>query len=231
MVRTIVSIWPLPLPAYRPRYTPVANFDMKAAPMGGCATLKVTDQQERDYLAAGRTITTVVPADELALDLVRSWQRLTYGDGGEVGVFIWPGADEPTEEQILASPEYAAAKAKQDELMRNIVITARELFKLNQQKAIGQLHYTAAAWLQIEGEEWQGNTMSRDKTKECIFCRAFISAEAVICPKCQQIVDPAGHVRIQAQIKNQIDALQQQATLAPDNGGSALRPALAKAAK
>lgn len=231
MVRTIVSIWPMPLTAYRPRFTPVSNYDITAAPMGGFSTLKVTDQQEFDYLGAQRTVKTVVPVDELAQDLIRSWQRITYGDSGAVGVFVWPKDTEPTEAEVLASPEFAAAKEQQDALMRNIVITARELFKNNQQKAIGLLHYTAAAWLQIEGEEWQGNTMSRDKTKECIYCRAFISAAAVICPKCTQIVDPEGHVRIQQQIKNQIDALTQQATLPPDNGGSALRPALAKAGK
>lgn len=231
MVRTIVSIWPLPLMADRPRFSPVSKYEIPAVPMGSIAILRVTDQQEWDYLAAGRTIKQVVTAEELALDLIRSWQRLTYGDSGEVGVFLWPKDTEPTEAEVMASPEYAEAKAKQDALMRNIVITARELFRNNQQKAIVLLHYTAAAWLQIEGEEWQGNTMSRDKTKECIYCRAFISAAAVICPKCTQIVDPEGHVRIQRDIENQINAIKQQATLPPDNGGSALRPALAKAGK
>ena len=230
MVR-IISIFPLPLTAKRPLYSPVSNYEMPAAPPDGFVVMNVVDQTETDYLAAGRTAATVVRAEELALDLIRSWQRLTYGDGGEVGVFLWPYAEEPTVDAVKASPEYADALQKQNELMRNIVIVARTLFKANKQNAIGNLHFTAAAWLQIEGEEWQGNSMSRDKTKECIFCRSFISAGSVICAKCGQIVDPEGHVRIQKQIADQINALQQQATLQPDNAGSALRPATAKVGK
>lgn len=227
MVRTIVSLWPLDLRTVRPRYSPVAEYIIPAAPFDGFTLFKVTDQQETDYMGAGQRIKQVVPAEDLANDLVQQFKRQACGQDGEVGIFVWESEQEPTEAAIRASAEYAEQRRLQGIAMKNIVITARNLKETSRENLIGTLHHTAAAYLQIEGEAWQGTAMTRDSTKECVFCRSFISAKAIICPKCSQIVDAEGHVKLQAEIKARIDALSQQNSMIPDNGGSALRPALA----
>jgi len=215
------------LKAVRPRYSPVSDYTVPAAPPDGFVVFTVTDQQETDYMGAGQRIKQVVPAEDLANDLVQQFKRQHCGNDGEVGVFVWESEQEPTESAVRASAEYAEQRRLQGIAMKNIVISARALKEKNLESLITGIHHMAAAYLKIEGEPWQGTSMNRDSTKECVFCRSFISAKAIICPKCSQIVDAEGHVKLQAEIKARIDALSQQNSMIPDNGGSALRPALA----
>lgn len=225
MVKTIVSIWPMEQTQIRPQYSPISTWTLPAAPFDGFVKLKVTDQQQTDYVAAGMRMQGNVPADELARDLARSFSMLTAGGSGAVGVWV-ADEDDPTDEQILNSPRYHAAREAQEVLMKNIVVQARYLKGINEERAISRLHHAAAGYLRLEGEDWQGKNIGRSMTKECPYCTSFVQSSAVICPKCTNVIDAEGHARIQAQIKNQIDAINQQASI--DNGGSALRPARAK---
>lgn len=230
MTKTIISIWPLPLKATRPRFSPVSTFEIEAAPFDGFKTMTVTDLQQSDYAGAGRVIAELVPAAELAADLAREFQSFSMGSSGAVGVWVVDKAN-PDAAEVLSSEEYRRAREEQDKLMHNIVINARELHNSQNFRAISKLHYTAAEYLNIQGEAWQGRNTERSQTKECPFCRSFVASNAVICPTCTQVIDPEGYAKMQAQIKAQVNAISQQAAIQPDNGGSALRPALAAKGK
>jgi hypothetical protein len=225
MTQTIVSIWPFELKESRPRFHPQSEFVVPAAQFDGIAILKIDDVQEGDYLAAGKSIMQVVTAESLAEDLVRSWRQWTVR-GGHRGVWIHPKA-EATVEEIMASPEYAAARREQDELMKNLVVQARELYNQNFNTSITNNHRMAAQYLRIEGEAWLGSNVGRDQKKTCQFCGQLISKTAVTCFTCKEIVDPAGYAALKRDVANQIAAEEQQTVVRdiPDNGGSALRPA------
>lgn len=225
---TLISIVPWEQVANRPRQSPVKVHKLEAAPLDGFVRYEITDQLERDYLGGGRMIDQIVKAEELAYDLAKEFTMLHRGDSGELGVFVMPGS--PTDAEVLASPQYADARRLQDQLMHNIVIEARHLFSTEEGKKISMIHRNAAAYLNIEGEEWQGKNRTRSATKECPFCSSFVSSSASVCPICTKVINPEAYVKIEAEIKAQVDALKQQENIAPDNGGSALRPASKKPA-
>lgn len=225
MIRTLISIWPMALREIRPRYEPVKVYEVPAAPFDGFVRLKITDQQESDYIGGGRTIKVLVPAEELAQDLAKDFRRFACGDSGAIGVWV-ADENEPTDEEILASPRYKAAREEQDKIFRNLIIEARILkADPKTERAISEKHYVAAAYLNIEGEDWQNSNMKRAARKECPFCQKYVSADAFVCSGCHEIIDAEGYAKQKTSIKSQIDALEQQATL-PDNGGSALRPSV-----
>lgn len=227
MNRTIVSIWPMAQVQRRELQSPVKVFELPAAPFDGYVTLNVTTQSERVYLAGNIHANTEVPVDEITNDLAKAFSSFTCGGTGAVGVWV-SEIDNPTDEQIRNSPQYAQARQLQDIIMQNIVKEARILHKEDAGRGICEKHHIAASYLNIEGEPWQTGRMTRAATQECPFCRSYVSSEAVVCSGCNNIIDPEGHVRLEQQIKNRIEAVRAQASMVPDNGGSALRPALAK---
>ena len=230
MKRTIISIWPMEQKQTRPRLSPQNEFILPAAPFDGFVRLTVTDMQEHDYMGGGRIASTLVPASELAEDLAKAFSSFSMGDSGAVGVWV-ADREDMTDDEIKSSDRYKEARAEQDRIMHNIVVNARYWYGRGNESAISAIHHTAAAYLNIAGEDWQGRNTARSKTKECPFCHSFIASGAVICPTCTQIIDADGYAKLQAQIKARVDAISQQQSIVPDNGGSALRPALAAKGK
>lgn len=221
---TIISRWPMPLTEERPRQKPRKTFTIPAAPADGFSTMEVTQQTENCYVAAGQHMELVIEAQESTNDLVQAFGKLTCGNEGMIGV--WAVEGRPTDEEILNSEQFRQAGVNQEALMQNLVREARALHKDNGGKGICEKHHVAAKYLKIEGDEWQGSTMTRAATQECPFCKTYVPSGAVICPKCTNIIDAAGHVRLKRAMEAQINAIEQQSTLPSDNGGSALRPAL-----
>jgi len=223
MTRTIVSLWPMALKETRPRYVPQKIYEIPAAPLNGYSTLKVTDQQESCYVAAGIHVPKLIAASELALDLARDFRRLRSGNDGCPGVWV-AEQDEPTHEQIINSTQYREARAEQDVLCQNLIVEARTLKGRNLENSITDKHFIAAEYLKITGEDWQKKDMQHGARKQCLFCGHFVSAAVVKCTNCQEIIDPVGYANLKAANEAVLTAAAAQGSI-KDNGGSAIKPA------
>ena len=216
MIFTIVSIWPLELQESRPMFSPVKVFTVPPATPGGFSTLQVTDATQRDYAGADQYMNMLVSAEELARDLVSSYRRFSCGNDGRIGVFMMEGT--PTEQQIVADPQYQECKDEQDKLCRNLIIEARYLESKQLTGAIGARHFRAAEYLRVVGESWQNHDLKRDARMECPYCSKYIVSHAIKCPECKEVVNPEAYAAQLAKTNRLVEAAVQQ------NSISALKP-------
>jgi hypothetical protein len=197
-------------------------FKIPAAPFNGYSILRVSDQQESCYVAAGIHVPRLITAEELAQDLVRDFRRLRSGANGCPGVWV-AEQDNPTHEEIVNSAQYRDARAEQDVLCQNLIIEARTLKSKELENTLSDKHFIAADYLKVTGEDWQKKDLHHGARKQCHFCGHFVGAAVVKCTNCQEIIDPVGYAKLKAAGDAELAAAQQQGEI-KDNGGSALRP-------
>ena len=201
----IINLWPVELREARNHFTPAEEgypareFVLKAAPPEGFSKLTICDQIQKEYVLRDTYRDALFSAREVALDIAQAVSKFSCGTSGRMGVFVWEGKPDPTDEQIFSSEQYRTARGEQDLLMRNIVEDARVSFARS--IPLQRYHYMAADHLRIEGERWQDRHTSREVTTSCPYCKTIIQSDSVICANCKNVVDPVAYASLKAQIE------------------------------
>lgn len=201
----IVNLWPVELREARTHFLPAEEgypareFVLKAAPQDGFSKLVICDQIQKEYVLRDTNRDALFSAREVALDIAQAVSKFACGTSGRMGVFVWEGKANPTDEEIRLSEQYRNARGEQDVLMRNIVEDARVSFARS--IPLQRYHYMAADHLRIEGEKWQDRHTSREVTTSCPYCKTIIQSDSVICANCKNVVDPVAYAALKAEIE------------------------------
>ena len=189
---TIASIYPVERVEERPKYRGLP-YVLVAAPKGEVTYLGIEDeiQYVRVPLTDNSTMPRTVSARDIANDLVRCWT--TNGrfmdPNSHPGIWICAG-DVATPEEIRVAEEIQAAYFGKE------VEWADGMHRDKKTVGINKGPRVAARWLMLD-REWL-NEMTANSIVSCRYCGKSISAMAVVCPVCANIVDPARFAALKA---------------------------------
>ena len=182
---TIVSIFPQELTCER-SWSPNRNagchtYILPSADGKSHTKLVVNDAYQWCYM--GETIgnrSTVIPAEQVARDLVTHWveNRLGNKDGNTIGVFIAKGA-EPTSEEL------ERAQGMQSAHMNYVIDQADAAYRQGRLDLMPEVARTYAKWMGRGDLPWIKEA-KRKSMKECPLCYAEIPAKATFCQVCRQ---------------------------------------------
>lgn len=194
--RTIISIYPRECRETRPGFRPTSVFVLPESPIGGkFSRLVIEPQVQSQYVGNGFHVdrSDATTPEKIAADLVRCWADNRAWSGIPAGARpgIWVAKEpNPTDEQVLSSPEYKRALQEQNRYFAEKVKQADLYWQRDKSTInIDSEHYLAADYLKITGRSWQHDNR-REANKTCPFCGAVIPSGAMICRECKEIVDP-----------------------------------------
>jgi hypothetical protein len=185
---TVVSIYPLPINEEKPGMSPT-RFSIPACVDKKPELLYVTSGV--DHMFVGSVFGTIhvpIAADIIAKSIVDDFVgSIELNDeGAKPGLFWFPG--KLTVEQVMKTPEYNLAKARQITWFMKLVKQGNDTWnKFRQHKAISDINRVAARELGVNAE-WTIDVKDV-KTENCPACMTVVSSEAVICANCNAVLN------------------------------------------
>lgn len=225
-VSTVVSIFPRELIENKPSVSPneyripaCLSVEGKSYPDIDPVTVLIADASTQFYKGWNEWIPAVVPSEQLAQDIVRSFfiSNLEVTPGGEQpigpGLFSVTGAYD-REEKIARegyNNEKAAAWVKKefpDELKKAsrgqdlwfqlLVRRAdNEWNRTRNSRSISDVHRAAAKRLGVE-RDWTKDIILSEVTK-CPACRQSVDPLAIVCPICKHVINPSALKKLNAE--------------------------------
>ena len=167
------------------------DYVIEACPKGQDPTiLIVNDAVENEYAGSPQGKRTyrqrAWTAQDIANDLVRQARSSLLATNPQFGPAVWICKGElPSKQEIDQNRNI------QNLYFRALVQEARKFYAQNKFDFIGAQHVMAGEYLGIEAHEnpWM-HPEEEVPTKQCVFCRKDIHPLAIVCPFCQQTVDP-----------------------------------------
>ena len=192
--RTIVSIYPV---AFRERcrlstlnpsgkLSGTTEYTLPAAPKGKFSTLRVTGASDigADWMTDPvQPIARPVTADAIAEDLAKRFVNSAYRGSTTMGPGVWVAPQpNPTDAEILASPEMKNAQERQEAYFRDLIQTGDVLH--DKRQPVPKECRIAAAWMGTEDRPW-AKEITEKRNKTCPACSEPILTTAVKCRHCQ----------------------------------------------
>jgi predicted nucleic acid-binding Zn ribbon protein len=215
MTKTIASIYPMPSHVERPLYSGI--YDIPAVQKGDPPfLLKVEDKVQVGrtlHIMGHRETRDQILGEQIADDICKQLAENAPGMGIDCGPGIWVVREEVTdadpdtgkpfnrpateaEKAAMFAEDLAHAKVRQAAWMEYQIISGDRKEAQGKYFEITPLMKLACRYMGRE-RKWLEEMKDGD-VKRCRFCTQPIPANAIKCPKCQEIVDPEAYAREQA---------------------------------
>lgn len=206
---TIASIFPLELVESR-KFFPANKFVIPASDekRGYAPTiLTVRNQWEWEKVPLrDASIRKLVPVEEIAADLMNKWTESMphCTTGCHPGIWVCRDA-EGSYADTYREEEVKAARAAQEAYARVWMQIADTLHFESKGRLITEISKELAKWMGVP-KPWL-NPITTESFKPCTYCTEVIPGTAIICPKCQQVVDVEAWAAREATKQAAIDKL------------------------
>lgn len=158
----------------------VHTYVIAPAPLDGYSELAVEDGWQKNY--KGKDIGyewTVIPAIEIAQNLVHDWRDNRVGQSGGDGPGIFIKDPEKFQEQL------ATARDRQTAYFGFLCQEADAEWRQGKHFNVTDDHRMAGRWMHQDKADWMRGMVPKHQLKECEFCITEIPAKARICPNCK----------------------------------------------
>lgn len=191
-VCTLVSLLPYqPPPEHKPHILPSTFVIPAADPEWGFGILHVGEGVHfiPDVFNDKNNHRILTPPYEMARSIIEDFSSAQLGieDGAAPGLFFVEGGLTPAEVKRTCGEQLAAAKLKQENWFKGLVVMADVDWVRNKNAmAVSDLQRNAAKALGLK-REWLDITTI--ETAICPFCKVSVQPDAIKCHSCHEIVN------------------------------------------